>query len=95
MDRTFRDLNLTLNLKLYAILWSLICCIFFMKKKKTELNQPGPGGDTLPVNPPPRKQLLPEEADEYLRESSNIEDLPSPEQEDEEGKLIKTDQPKK
>jgi hypothetical protein len=66
-----------------------------MKKKKTELNQPGPGGDTLPVNPPPRKQMLPEEAEEYIRETGNIEDLPNPEKEDEEGKILRIEQPKK
>jgi hypothetical protein len=36
----------------------------------------------LPVSqsPPSKKQLLPKEADEYIKESANIEDMPDPEQ---------------
>ena len=66
-----------------------------MKKNRIDTNTPGAGGDKLPVNPPPRKQLLPEEAEEYIREAGNIEDLPNPEKEDEEGKILKIEQPKK
>lgn len=64
-----------------------------MKKKKEIQNIPQ--GDTLPINPPPRKQLLNEEAEEYLRESGNIEDLPNPEEGEQTEILIKQDKPVK
>ena len=35
-------------------------------------------GDKLPSQQPPKKQLLKKKAEEYIRESGNIEDLPNP-----------------
>jgi len=63
-----------------------------MKKIKEDIQPPA---DTVPVNPPPRKQLLNEEAEEYLRESGNIEDLPNPEEGEQTERFIKQDKPNK
>lgn len=52
-------------------------------------------GDTLPLTQqPPRRQLLNERAEKYLRESGNIEDLPDPAQEREVEKQEKENKPK-
>lgn len=57
-------------------------------------NSIGAKGDKAPVKAqPPKKQLLNEKAEEYLREGGNIEDLPNPQ--DEVDIKIKTNQPGK
>lgn len=61
-----------------------------MKKKNN--NDTEASGDQLPVaqQPPAQKQYLPEEGEEYMRESGNIEDLPDPEQDKEADQQTKT-----
>jgi hypothetical protein len=38
---------------------------------------------------PPRKQIIPEKGEEYLREAGNIEDLPSPAEDAEAEKILR------
>lgn len=69
----------------------------FQEKDMNKNKKPGLGseGDKQPVTTPPEKQLLPEQAEEYLRESGNIEDMPTPEQEKEADQETGKNRPKK
>ena len=40
-------------------------------------------------NTPPRKQIIPEKGEEYLREVANIEDMPSPAEDAEAEKALR------
>jgi hypothetical protein len=51
-----------------------------MKKKNNSLSGSTDNKSSLYQKSPLKKQLLPERAEEYLREGGNIEDMPSPEQ---------------
>lgn len=68
--------------------WQRICSLNNKHcMKKTRNIHPKQNTDQIPVDPPPRNQLLDEQAEEYLREGGNIEDLPTPEQEEQIDKL--------
>ena len=44
--------------------------------------------NSYPANVPPQKQVIPENGEQYLREVANIEDTPSPAEDDEAQKTI-------
>ena len=50
-----------------------------MKKRENTGEEQG----KYPANTPPEKQIIPEKGEEYLREVANIEDTPSPAEDDE------------
>jgi hypothetical protein len=55
----------------------------------------GTRGDKLPIDSPPRKQLLPGRARKYLKEPGKIEDMPSAEELQKAEKLEKSGRLKK
>jgi hypothetical protein len=65
---------------------AIVCGLYFaliqIKQIMKEKKSIGSAGDKQPVQVrPPKKQQLNKKAEEYLKESGNIEDLPNPEDE--------------
>lgn len=63
-----------------------------MKKHDQPGQQSKPNGEYPTDNQPPREQLIPEKGEEYLREVANIEDMPSPEEDQEAGNTLEEEQ---